>query len=62
MSERRVVLTIEQARKYGLVSCKCGHTASNHHSHDERPCAHCDCKALNETRLRAGKWLTTENQ
>jgi hypothetical protein len=26
--------------------CKCGHPPNNHFCFDKKPCAHCDCKAL----------------
>jgi hypothetical protein len=48
MSSPKLVfeMTEEEALKYGLITCACGHPKNNHFGEDE-PCAHCNCKKYN---------------
>lgn len=52
----KLVLTLEEAERYGLIGCACGHPQNNHFdfSKTETPCAHCKCKSF-QLRARVGK-------
>lgn len=43
--QTKLLLSIEDALKYGLILCACGHPPNNHFEFRDRPCAFCDCKA-----------------
>lgn len=55
--ERRIALTVDEARKLGIIVCTCRHPKNNHFG-EVGACAHCtDCRKLDETVLRYGKWI-----
>lgn len=47
-------LTREEALKFDLLVCSCGHRPNNHFDFGSKSCAHCKCKKYDE-RPRIGK-------
>ena len=40
-----VTMTLDQAKKLGIVFCKnCSHPWNNHFEWDEQPCTRCECR------------------
>jgi hypothetical protein len=50
--ETKLLLSIEDALKYGLILCSCGHPPNNHFDHGTKPCAFCDCASYEMTARR----------
>ncbi len=54
-----LLLTLEEAARYGLLSCTCGHPENNHFEFHDRPCAHCGCQKYIVT-ARVGKLVDSQ--
>jgi hypothetical protein len=48
-------MTVEEALKYGLIICECGHPLNNHYS-TTSGCARCECPKYHP-RARVGKFV-----
>lgn len=49
----KIVMTRDEAKSLGLLTCACGHPENNHFDHGKKPCAHCPCGKYDE-RSRVG--------
>ena len=59
MSQPKVVLTWEEAKRLGIECCAdCGHPRNNHFSFKAKPCAHCKCRRYRRG-VRMGTMVTT---
>lgn len=52
-----IKLTKRRMRELGLIWCQCGHAKTQHFDHGKKPCAHCQCKQLDETLLASGVYF-----
>jgi len=56
-----IKLTRNEALKFDLLVCKCGHRVNNHFEFRTKPCAHCKCKEYSE-KPRVGKIIKTRRK